>query len=248
MQISLHGKTAIVTGASRGIGRAIAIKLGELGASVVVNYVNNVQSADEVAAEISNMGGKAIPVQADMKNINDVRLLFDRCSKEFGRLDILVNNAGTVTYKKIEDFTEDEFDSIFSTNVKGLFFACQLAAKKMAAGGNIINISSSVTKVMMPTYGAYAATKAAVDQITKVLAKELGHKYISVNAVSPGPVDTELFRQGKSEEQLKYLASMAAFGRIGTPQDIANAVALLVSTEAGWITGQNLCVNGGFIA
>jgi len=163
-------------------------------------------------------------------------------------LDILVNNAGIIFHKKIEDVTEDEFDNIFSTNVKGLFFACQQAAKKMSDGGKIVNISSSVTKVMMPNYGAYAATKGAVEQITKVLAKELGTKRIAVNSISPGPVDTELFRHGKSEEQIQILANMAAFGRIGTVHDIANIAAFLVSEEAGWISGQNLCANGGFIA
>lgn len=248
MLTSLQGKTAIVTGASRGIGQAIALKLGELGASVVVNYLNNAHQAIEVSSKIISLGGQAVPVQADMKEVPDIERLFDTATQKFGSLNILINNAGTVLYKKIEDVTEDEFDNIFATNVKGLFFACQLAAKKMADGGKIINISSSVTKVMMPTYGAYAATKGAVEQITKVLAKELGHKKIAVNTVSPGPVDTELFRYGKSEEQIKGLANMAAFGRIGTPQDIADAVALLVSDEAGWVSGQNLCANGGFVA
>ncbi len=237
-----------MTGASRGIGREIALKLGQLGASVVVNYVNNVQQADNVVAEITNMGGQAIAVKADMRRVNEIETLFENAIGKFGTLDILINNAGTVIYKKIEDVTEEEFDNIFACNVKGLFFACQLAAKKMAEGGKIINISSSVTKVMMPTYGAYAETKGAVEQITKVLAKELGHKRIAVNTISPGPVDTELFRQGKSDEQIQSLADMAAFGRIGTPRDIADAVAILVSGEAGWISGQNLCANGGFIA
>lgn len=248
MQTSLKNKIAIITGASRGIGRAIALKLGTLGAAVVVNYANNAPAAEEVVADIIETGGKALAVKADIKYIDEVESLFDRCIEEFGGLDILINNAGTVCYKKIEDFSEEEFDTIFATNVKGLFFACQQAAQKMNDGGRIVNISSSVTKVMMPTYGAYAASKAAVDQITKVLAKELGHRQIAVNAVSPGPVDTELFRQGKSEEQIKALAEMSAFGRIGTPADIADVVSLLVSEESGWITGQNLCANGGFIA
>jgi 3-oxoacyl-[acyl-carrier protein] reductase len=248
MQTSLKNKTAIVTGASRGIGREIALKLGKLGAAVVVNHVNNAQLAKEVSSEIINMGGQAVPVQADMRSLSEIEALFDSAIQKFGALDILINNAGIALFKKIEEVTEEEFDNIFTTNVKGLFFACQQAAKKMADGGKIINISSSVTKVMMPTYGPYGATKGAVEQITKVLAKELGHRKIAVNSISPGPVDTELFRQGKSEEQITFLANMAAFGRIGTPNDIANAVALLVSEEAAWITGQNLCVNGGFIA
>ena len=248
MQTSLKNKTAIVTGASRGIGRKIALKLGKLGAAVVVNYLNNAQQAEDVSSEIINMGGRALSVQADIRNIDAIEELFDSAIEAFGALNILVNNAGISVYKKIEDITEEEFDNLFASNVKSLFFACQQAAKKMVGGGKIINISSSVTRMMMPTYGAYAATKGAVDQITKVLAKELGPKRIQVNAISPGPVDTELFRRGKSEEQIKLLADMAAFGRIGTPRDIANAIALLVSEESGWITGQNIYVNGGVVS
>lgn len=248
MEAPLQGKTAIVTGASRGIGKAIALKLGHLGAAVVVTYANNKKLAEDVAADIISRGGQALPVQANMKKIDEIEALFDRTIDQFGQLNILINNAGIAIYKKIEAFTEEEFDDIFDTNVKGLFFACQQAARKMADGGKIINISSSVTKVMLPTYGAYAASKGAVDQITKVLAKELGQRQISVNSISPGPVDTELFRKGKSEEQIQALANTAALGRIGTPQDIADAVGLFVSKEAEWITGQNVCVNGGFIA
>ena len=248
MQISLKGKTAIVTGASRGIGREIALTLGKLGAAVVVNYVNNAEQAEEVASEVMKIKGQAMPIQADMRNIHEIETLFDHAIEKFGKVNILVNNAGTILYKKVEEVTEEEFDNIFDCNVKGLFFACQQAARKLADGGKIINISSSVTRLMMPTYGAYAATKGAVEQLTKVLAKELGHRGIAVNSISPGPTDTELFSKGKTEEQISHLASMAAFGRIGTPDDIAKALVLLVSEEAGWITGQNICVNGGFIA
>jgi len=248
MQTLLKDKTAIVTGSSRGIGREIALKLGKCGVSVIVNYANNTQLAKEVSSEIITMGGRSIPIQADMRSTNEIKILFDSTIEHFGSLNILINNAGIALFKKIEKISEEEFDNIFDVNVKGLFFSCQQAAKKMNDGGKIINISSSVTKVMLPNYGAYAATKGAVEQITKVLAKELGHKKIAVNSISPGPVDTELFRQGKSEEQIRDLANMAAFGRIGTPMDIADAVALLVSDEAGWISGQNLCVNGGFVS
>lgn len=246
MQLSLKGKTAIVTGASRGIGRGIALKLGKLGAAVVINYVNNAEQADEVTAEINNTKGQAVSIQADMRHIREIETLFDRAIEKFGTVNILINNAGTILYKKVEEVTEEEFDNIFNSNVKGLFFACQQAARKLADGGKIINISSSVTRLMMPTYGAYAATKGAVEQLTKVLAKELGHRGIAVNAILPGPTDTELFRKEKTEAQISHLASMAAFGRIGTPDDIAKAVVLLVCEEAGWITGQNICVNGGF--
>ena len=248
MDASLKNKTAVVTGASRGIGREIALKLGELGASVVVNYANNEKAADEVVSKITDRGGQAVSLRADMRKIREVNSLFDAALDRFGSLDILVNNAGIAVFKKIADFTEEEFDDMFALNVKGLFFACQQAAKKMADSGKIINISTSVTRMMLPNYGVYAATKGAVEQITKVLAKELGHRNISVNAVSPGPVDTELFRQGKTDAQIQSLADMAAFGRIGKPRDIADAVALLVSDQADWISGQNLCVNGGFIA
>ncbi len=244
----LKGQTAVVTGGSRGIGRAVSKQLGLLGASVVVNYMQDEGSALEVVASIEEQGGRALAVKADMRKVVEIVQLVDTAIREFGTFDILVNNAGVANYKKIEDFPEEEFDDIFDINVKGLFFACQQAAKKMQNGGSIINLGSSVTKVMMPTYGAYGATKGAVEQITKVLAKELGPRKIRVNTISPGPVDTELFRAGKSEEQIGFLAQMAAFGRLGTPEDIADLVALLVSKQAGWITGQNICANGGFIA
>lgn len=248
MEESLKGKVAIVTGASRGIGRKIALKLGKLGASVVVNYAKNDELAKEVVSEIMKMGGQATHIRADMKNIDEIVSLYDSTIEKFNAVNILVNNAAIDLYKKVEEVTEEEFDSIFSCNIKGLFFACQQAAKKMANGGKIINISSSVTKLMIPTYGPYAATKGAVEQLTKVLAKELGHKGIAVNSLSPGPTDTDMFRRGHTNEQYIELGRMAALGRIGTPDDIANAVALLVSEEAGWITGQNIGVNGGLVA
>ncbi len=248
MSLALTGKTAIVTGASRGIGRAIALKLGSLGASVIVNYVQDEAAATATASAIESSGGHARVVQADIRRVAALRSLFDRSLAAFGGLDILVNNAGVRLFKAIADVTEAEFDTIFDANVKSVFFACQLAAAHMSDGGRIINISSSVTRVLMANYGPYAATKGAVDQITRVLAKELGSRGITVNAVSPGPTDTELFRKGKTREQIDGFAEATALGRIGTPADIADAVALLVSEEAGWISGQNLCANGGFVA
>jgi 3-oxoacyl-[acyl-carrier protein] reductase len=244
----LNAKTAIVTGASRGIGRAIALKLGAMQASVVVNYHRDAPAAEKTVTDIQSAGGRAVAVQADMRRVAEVRLLVDRAISAFGSLDILVNNAGIRIFKPIAAVTEAEFDDIFAANVKGVFFACQMAAQRMADGGRIINISSSVTRVLMADYGPYAATKGAVDQITRVLAKELGPRGITVNAVSPGPTDTELFRQGKSRQQIKGFAQATALGRIGTPADIAAAVALLVGEGAGWISGQNICVNGGFVA
>ena len=248
MHSDLKGQTAIVTGASRGIGRAIAVKLGALHAVVVINFLNDAAAARETVARVKKAGGEAIAVRADVRRIDGIGDLFDQTLAAFGKLDILVNNAGIRLFKPIEAVTAAEFDDIFATNVKGLFFACQMAAQKMADGGRIVNISSSVTRVLLPNYGAYAATKGAVDQITRVLAKEVGARGITVNAVSPGPTDTALFRKGKTQEQIDGFARDTALGRIGTPEDIADAVALLVDREAGWISGQNLFVNGGFVA
>lgn len=241
----LAGKVAIVTGASRGIGRAIALKLAKSGASIIVNYAGNAQKAQQTVEEIKVLGVEAHPIQADVSKISEIKKLFDQTIKQFGKVDILVNNAGVIIYKPIIEVTEEDFDKIFDINVKGTYFTCQQAALRMADGGRIINFSSSTTAMMLPTYSAYVATKGAVEQITHVLAKELGSKGITVNVVSPGPTDTELFREGKSEEAINRLAQMAALGRLGEVQDIADVVAFLASDDARWITGQNIRVNGG---
>jgi 3-oxoacyl-[acyl-carrier protein] reductase len=243
----LTGKVALVTGAARGIGRAIALRLAQDGAVVVVNYAGSAQLAQETVALIERSGGRAAAVQADVSKVADVRRLFDTCLEKFGRLDVLVNNAGVMFTKPVVEVGEEEFDRLFAVNVKGAFFCCQAAAKRMAEGGRIINLSSSTTALMLPGYAAYVATKGAVEQFSHVLAKELGPRNITVNVVSPGPTDTELFGQGKSEEQKQRFAQMAALERLGQPQDIADVVALLVSEDARWITGQNLRANGGLI-
>ncbi len=243
----LSGKIAIVTGASRGIGRALALRLGHDGAAVAINYVNNAAGAEEVKAEIKTAGGDAIALQADVSKPADIQRLFDQAIEHFGRFDILVNNAGIRISKDVADIDEAEYDRLFAINVKGTFFACQQAARRLSEGGRIINISSAVTRMMLPGYSIYAASKGAVDQITRVLAKELGERKITVNAVAPGPVDTELFRDGKSDEQIQQMAQMAALGRIGQVEDIADAVAFLASDDARWITGQCIHVNGGFV-
>lgn len=245
MSQKLEGKVAIVTGSSRGIGAAIARRLAQDGASVVINYAGSADKAQEVVSAIEQQGGKAIALQADISKITEITQLFDRAIEHFGQVDILVNNAGTALYKPIAEVTESEFDKIFSINVKGTFFACQQAAQKLASGGRIINISTSLTVLMLPTYGAYVATKGAVEQITRVLAKEVGQRQITVNAVSPGPTDTALFRDGKTEEQINRLAQMSAFNRLGEVEDIAEIIAFLASDEARWITGQNIRANGG---
>jgi 3-oxoacyl-[acyl-carrier protein] reductase len=247
MTQGLTGKVALVTGASKGIGRAIALRLAHDGAAVVVNYAGSAQQAQDTVGLIEKAGAKAVAVQADVSKVADVKRLFDACFENFGRLDILVNNAGVMFTKPVVEVGEEEFDRIFAVNVKGTFFCCQEAAKRMSDGGRIINLSSSTTALMLPGYAAYVATKGAVEQFSHVLAKELGPKKITVNVVSPGPTDTELFSQGKTEEQKQRFAQMAALGRLGQPQDIADVVALFVSEDARWITGQNVRANGGLI-
>jgi 3-oxoacyl-[acyl-carrier protein] reductase len=242
---SLAGKVAIVTGASRGIGRAIALRLSQEGASVVVNYARGAEQAKDVVSAIEAAGGKALAVQADVSKTAEIRDLFDRTQETYSQIDILVNNAGVTFNKPVAEVTEAEFDNIFAINVKGTFFACQEAAKRMAEGGRIVNFSSSTTAIMMPTYGVYVATKGAVEQLTRSLAKELGDRQITVNVISPGPTDTELFTVGKTAEQIQRFTQMTALGRLGKVEDIADVTAFLCSEQARWITGQNIRVNGG---
>ncbi len=244
-QKELRGKTALVTGSSRGIGREIALKLAHLGADLVVNYKSNRGSAEDICEQISNLGRQAIALQADVSQPDRIQALFAQTLDHYGKIDILVNNAGLLITKPIVEVTEKEYDTLFACNVKSVFFACREAAHALADNGRIINISTTVTKIMMPNYGLYAATKGAVNQITRVLSKELGIRGITVNSISPGPTDTELFRDGKTCEQIRAMAAMSAFNRIGTPKDIADAVALLVRDDARWITGQDIFVNGG---
>lgn len=243
----LTGKAAIVTGSSRGIGRVIAEQLAELGAQVVINYAGSADKAAEVAEGIRQRGGQAVALQADLSRAAEAERLFAEAIAAFGRVDILINNAGVMMTKPLAEVTEAEFDKQFDLNVKGTFFACQQAMKYMADYGRIVNVSTSVIGQMFPSYSVYAGTKGAVEQFTRQLAKEFGPKHITINAVAPGPVNTELFHEGKTEQQIEGIKKMNAFGRLGEPEDIADVIGFLVSDKSQWVTGQTLRVNGGFI-
>ncbi|KAK9719347.1 hypothetical protein K7432_004852 [Basidiobolus ranarum] len=245
----LQGKIALVTGASRGIGKEIALRLAKDGAKVVIIYVKSAKAAEDIVSTIKSSGGDAFAIQGDISKVSDIRNLIAETVKQFGKIDILVNNAGIVHYKLLEDHTEETYEQIFSTNVRATYFAIQEATKVgMSKGGRIINLSSTTTALQMPKYSLYAASKSAVETLTKHLATELGPKGISINAVAPGPTDTELFRNGKDEATIEKMKKMAPLYGLGTPGDIAGVVSFLCSEDAKWITGQTIKVNGGLAA
>ncbi|WP_449621887.1 SDR family oxidoreductase [Robertmurraya sp. Marseille-Q9965] len=244
---SLQGKVAIVTGSSRGIGRTIAQQLAEQGINVVVNYATGKDKAQEVVESIIEKGGEATAIQADLSTVSGVESLFTNTLATYGKIDILINNAGLMQTQTLSEITEEDFDKQFSLNVKGTFFACQQALKLMEPNGRIINFSTSVLGQMFLGYSVYAGTKGAVEQFTRQLAKEFAVKKITINAIAPGPVNTELFNVGKTEQQIEGMKKSIAFGRIGEPDDIANVIDFLVSEKSEWITGQTIRVNGGFI-
>lgn len=242
---TLNGKIILVTGASRGIGATIADKLAEAGAKVIVNYAGSREAADQTVNQILKKGGDAIALQADVSKADEVKRLFDLAIAHYGKLDVLVNNAGIMITKLIKDTTDEDFTRQFDINVRGTFNTLREAATRLENKGSIINFSTSVNRIMLPTYGTYVATKAAVEQLTRVFSKEVGSRGINVNSVSPGPTNTELFTKGKSQEVIDRLASLSAFNRIGEPEDIAQIVLFLASDEAKWITAQNIGANGG---
>jgi 3-oxoacyl-[acyl-carrier protein] reductase len=240
-------KIAIVTGASRGIGAAVAERLASDGFTVVINYSGDTKSAEALARKIEGKGGRALTAKADVSDPNAVRSMFDAAEAAFGGVDVLVNNAGIMKLAKIADSDDALFDRQIAVNLKGTFNALREAAKRLRDGGRVVNFSTSVVGVKLETYGVYAATKAAVETLTAILSKELRGRSITVNAVAPGPTATDLFLNGKSPELIERMAKMNPLERLGTPEDIASAVAFLVGSDGSWINGQVLRANGGMV-
>lgn len=249
MSQQLAGKVVVVTGASKGIGAAIAVQMAKAGAAVVVNYATSKEGAERVVGVIVDHGGEALAVQADVSQETDIRQLFAEAVKAFGRVDVLVNNAGIYEFAPLEGITADHFHRQFNLNVLGLLLTTQEAVKHMGPdGGSIINISSVVSTAALPGAAVYSATKASVDVITKSLAKELGPRKIRVNAINPGMVETEgVHAVGISEGEFRaQVEAQTPLGRIGQPQDIAPAAVFLASAESAWTTGETLHISGGY--
>ncbi len=239
-------RNAIITGASRGIGRAVALRLAQDGFAVVVNFSGSRDKAAEVVTEIERHGGRAVAVQADVAEPGDVARLFDAAEEAHGRIGVLVNSAGIMKLSPIAAASVEDFDAVFAVNVRGTFNVLQQAAKRIADGGRIITMSTSVLGMSFPGYAPYAASKAAVEVLTRILAHELRGRGISVNAVAPGPTATDLFLDGKTQEQIDRLARLAPMERLGTPEDIAGVVSFLAGPDGGWVSAQTLRANGGY--
>jgi 3-oxoacyl-[acyl-carrier protein] reductase len=239
-------QNAIVTGASRGIGRAVALRLASDGFAVVVNYSGNRDKAMEVVAEIGMEGGRGTAVQADVADPAGVARLFDAAEQAYGRVGVVVNSAGIMKLSPIAVASVEDFDAVFNVNVRGTFNVLQQAARRLADGGRIITMSTSVLGMNFPGYAPYAASKAAVEVLTRILAHELRGRGISVNAVAPGPTATDLFLDGKTQEQIDRLAKLPPMERLGTPDDIANVVSFLAGPQGGWVNAQTLRANGGY--
>ena len=236
---------AIVTGASRGIGAAIAERLAKDGFAVVINYASSAGAADALVAKIEADGGRARAVRADVAKAADVRALFDTTIAELGTPNVLVNNAGIMKTATIAEFADALYDETFDINVRGTLNTMREAAAKLADGGRVINFSTTALALNLPAYGLYNASKAAVEALTRVFAKELRGRNITVNAVAPGPVATELFLQGKTDEQVRHFANLPPLQRLGEPADIAAVVSFLAGPDSGWVNAQTLRANGG---
>ncbi|HEX4971644.1 MAG TPA: SDR family oxidoreductase [Steroidobacteraceae bacterium] len=240
-------KVAIVTGASRGIGAAVAERLARDGLTVVVNYAGSQAPAEALVRKIEVAGGRALAAQGDVASPDAVKRMFDGAEAAFGGVDVLVNNAGIMALAPLAQSDDALFDRHIAVNLKGSFNTMREAARRLRDGGRIINFSSSVVGLLQPTYGVYAATKAAIEAMTSVLAKEMRGRGITVNAIAPGPTATDLFLDGKSPELVERLAKLAPLERLGKPEDIAAAVAFLAGRDGAWINGQTLRANGGII-
>jgi 3-oxoacyl-[acyl-carrier protein] reductase len=239
-------KCAIVTGASRGIGSVVAKRLARDGFAIIVNYAGNLSQAQEVVAAIEAAGGQAVAVQADVANAADVEQLFKQTLDTYGRIDVVVNNAGIMPLSAIAKGDVATFDKVIATNLRGTFLVLAQAAQHISDGGRVIAFSSSVLAKAFPTYGAYIASKAGVEGLVHVLTHELRGRNITVNAVAPGPVGTDLFLKGKTQAQIEELSKLPPLERLGQPEDIANVVSFLAGPDGGWVNGQVLRANGGF--
>lgn len=238
---------AIVTGASRGIGAAVAKRLAQDGFAVVVNYATNEKEALNLVEEITWAGGQATAIQADVSNPLAVAELFEQAESAFAAPNVLVNSAGIMHLSSLAECSDESFQSMMDVNVKGTFNTLRQAANKLQKGGRIINLSTSVLGLSLPTYAVYSATKAAVEAMTTIFAKELRGRSITVNAVAPGPTATALFFKGKSQAQIEQLTKMTPLERLAEPEDIANTVSFLAGADGGWINGQILRANGGIV-
>lgn len=240
-------KVALVTGASRGIGAVIARQLAEDGFAVAINYARSAREASALAAELQQAGHRALAFKADVADSAAVRELFAQVEAQLGCVDVLINNAGMLKVLPLAEHSDELFEQTFAINTRGTFNTLREAARRLNEGGRIVNFSSSTVGLNLPGYAVYIASKAAVESLTQVFAKELRGRGITVNAVAPGPVATELFLHGKSAEQIQAFAKMPPLERLGQPQDIASIIAFLVSPAAGWVNGQILRANGGLV-
>ncbi|KAI3126604.1 hypothetical protein CBS147330_6392 [Penicillium roqueforti] len=243
--MSLSGKVVLITGCSKGIGKATVLRLASEGASVIINYLSDEAAANNLVAQIGP--DRALAVQADASNLSDLDRLVDSAVAKFGKIDILIPNAGILPMKDLENTTEADFDNAYNLMVKGPYFLAQKATKHMPSGGRVIFISTGITALssVAPAYLLYASAKGAINQMARVMAKDLARKNIIVNAVAPGPTTTELFLKGKSEQVLNAVAGFSPFGRIGKPEEIANVIAFLCGEDSSWMSGQIVQVNGG---
>lgn len=243
--MSLAGKVALITGASKGIGKATALRLARDGARVVINYSSDAGAAEEVVKQIGT--DKAAAIKADASNVAEIDAMVQQTVKAFGKIDILIPCAGLLPMSPLEATSEELFDKIFALNVKGPYFLAQKAVPHMPSGSHIVLISTTLTaaSTVMPPYLPYLATKGAIEQMVRVMSKDLGRKGICVNAVSPGPTGTELFLRNQNEQTIKMLSSMNPVGRIGEPEEVADGIAFLCGNDSRWVLGQNLRINGG---